>query len=524
MTTPRALRQSQIARRAQDVLEILDGNALFREAANAINRSFALEDRNWEQLLGGSDHDGLSLDSLKSISGEIREAMLKPTLAPLVNRGAQLRHSYVWSKGVKIPEAPKTTKPGPKSAETVAFERIGNPINQDNVFSSDAHEEMERALYSDGAFFLLGDKATKILRRVPLSEITGFISNPDFADEVWAWKRSWLSYQADGSTKTETAWYYTAECPQPADKRAAAIDSIPVDHGKEFLVKTVNRHVGWPLGIPDAVAIVAWAKLYAEFMKYGYVMNRALATIAFTATPQTKKQGEKSAVRLAGATGAGQAAIGANIAPVATAGRGYDFDAGRPLAAMAATSVQVSIVHLLSDPGAAGSSYGSASNLDLPTKRAIVSRQKSWVAYFERVLKWLGLEEPAVSFPSLEEPDFYREMQGLVLGWNSGLLHEDEVRARLLELLNIITDKQDAPAGVLLPNNEKSWERSDIDPNEEPGQTGSTAAPDQGRSKGTGKGRDSHDLDSMGESLSRLEIGQKLSQILEMLESSDSRK
>lgn len=513
MTPPR-LRQSPIARQAQDVVEILNESKMFREAAAEINRAFTLEDRDWEQMLGGVDHEGPTLDSIKAISAEVRQAMLKPSVAPLVNRGAQLRHSYVWSKGVKLPEPPTDAKPGPKGAEALAHEAIAHAVNQNNVFSGDAHEEMERALYSDGSFFLLGDKATRLLRRVPLTEITGFITNPDFADEVWAWRRSWKSHKADGSSTTEHAWYYVADCPEPVAKRPKKIDDDRVDGSKEFLVKSVNRHVGWPLGIPDAIAIVAWAKLYSEFMKYGYIMNRALATIAFTATPKTKTQGEKAAVRMASATGAGQTAIGANVSPVATAGKGYDFDAGRPLAALAATSVQVSIVHLLSDPGAAGSSYGSASNLDAPQARAIQVRQKSWARYLESVLKWLGLKDPEVSFPSLEDPDFYREMQGIILGWNSGVLHEEEVRTRLISLLNILTSKTEAPSGVMVPNNVNSILRPDVDGD---GSPSSTASPDQGTSKGTGKARDSHDLESASEAFNRLEISEKLERVLEAL-------
>lgn len=514
MTSPR-LRPSPITKQAQDVIEVLAESELFREAAASINRALQIEDEQWAMLVGGGDsYDGLTLDALKELSGSIREAMLK---SPIVGRGAHLRHSYTWSKGVKMPNtkpADYGTRSGPRSSKDKAHEAFLNPVNQHNVFSDIAHEEMERSLYSDGAFFLLGDLKTRTLRRVPLAEITAFITNPDFADEVWAWRRTWRSTNARGKTEVKNVWYYTDDCPAtPKERAKGQIQNDPVDHTKVFIVQAVNRQVGWPLGIPDAVSIIAWAKLYNEFLKYGYIMNRALATIAFKSTPASKTQGEKQAVRLASATGAGQAAIGGDLTAMPTAGRGYDFDAGRPIAAMVATGIQVSIVHLLSDPGAAGSSYGSASNLDLPTKRAIVSRQKSWALFLERVLRFIGIDEPVVTFPSLEEPDFYREIQALVYAWTTGLLHPDEIRARLLALLDIITDETGAPDGVMTPNNENSILRPDVDGDGsvEPGAT------TQGKNTGTGKARDSHDLDSMSESLSRLEISEKLGEILRLL-------
>jgi len=502
--------------RAQAVIEVIHENGELREAMSAAMRALKVEDENWTSAFSGDGYEGPSLEDIQRGAEEIRMAMVK---SPIIDRGAQLRHSYTWSKGVKLPK----TKPadygnrrGPKSRLDRAHEAFLDDINQRNIFSDVAHEEMERALYSDGNFFLLGDIASRTLRRVPLKEIAGFISNPDHNDEVWAWKRTWNSVDADGNSATKSAWYFTTDCPTPRKNRPKKIRGVDVDESKEFLVHSVNRQVGWPLGIPDAIAIIAWAKLYSEFMKYGYIMNRALASIAFKSDPKTKTQGEKQALRLASATGAGQTAIGANVTPLNSAGKGYDFDAGRPIAAMVATGVQVSIVHLLSDPGAAGSSYSAAESLDLPTRRAIAARQKSWSLFLERVLRWIGIDEPVVTFPPLVDPDFYREMQSIILGWNSGTLHVSEVRMRLIELLDIVTDETDAPEGVMLPNNEKSWRRGDIDPKDGPaGSTSSTASPDQGRGNGAGNAPTAHSLSMSG--FNDPQISEKLEQILELL-------
>lgn len=517
------LSPESVSERATSVLELIHENHELRESLSSLNRVLKLEDENWDRILGGAgaDYQGIPLADLQEISEEIRVAMVR---SPMVDRGAQLRHSYVWSKGLDIPDTmPQNygSRPGPKSAADRSHEAFLDPINKRYVFSSTAWEEMERAEYSDGNFFLLGDNKTKVLRRVPLSEITNFITNPDFSEEVWAWQRTWETVKPSGKTETVSAWYYTDDCPQPkAQRPKTQIQNVKVDHDKTMIVMSVNRMVGWPLGLPDAVAVVAWAKLYGEFLKYGYVMSRALASIAFKATSTTKTGSQNAAVQFASPQGAGATAVmgGANtLEAMPSAGKGYDFGSGRPIAAMVATGVQVSIVHLLSDPGAAGSSYGSASNLDLPTKRAVIARQQAWKAYFERVLKWIGIENPKVTFPSLEEPDFYREVQSILLGWSTGLLHIEEVRVRLLDLLTIHTTETKAPDGVMLPNNEHSILRPDVDGD---GTNTSTASPDQGRNSPAGSSGTNHITrnDTLGESLRQMETRDLLTKVLARLE------
>lgn len=473
---------------AHEALEMLSASPEAREAIGAVQRMLDAEDTHWSKVFGSLDQDGITLDEIKEISESIREAIIK---SPIIDRGAQLRHSYVWSKGVNFPEVgTDASKVGPK---TKLEKVLTNPINRRYFFDGTAHEELERGLYSDGNVFALVDKKEGTARRIPLSEMEDTIVNPDFAEEVWAWKRKWQSHDAQGGpAKEKSAWIYTSDCPLPMAKRPKGkIGDTPVDHSKTIVAISVNRQIGWPLGIPDAVAAVVWAKLYSDFLKHGYVMSRALASIAFRATVASKTGGDNASMKLASSQGAGQTVVqgAANtLTALPTAGRGYDFDSGRPVAAMVATAVQVSIVHLLSDPGAAGSSYGSASNLDLPTIRAIVSRQQTWAAFMVRLLDALGAPGQKVTFPSLEDPDFFREVQSVVSGWSTGLLHEDEVRGRLLTLLNIETDEKVAPEGVMLPNNRDSLPRADVDTDGQPSADGSNGSSTPGNDQGVGPG------------------------------------
>lgn len=523
MTTQRA---TAAENRINATLETIDSRADLRESATAVLNLLKVEDEGWESLFGADETDGLDLEELKERSEEIREAMVK---SPVMDRGAQLRHSYVWSKGINLPDLkPEAygTRNGPKSKDDRLYEAYLNPVNQRYVFSATAQEEMERALYSDGNFFLLGDNKTRLLRRVPLTEITGFVHNPDFKEEIWAWQRTWMRVKNDGTKVQQKRWYYTDDCPLPSTERASAIGDVPVDQESTILAHSVNRMVGWPLGIPDAIAVLAWAKLYSDFLKHGYVMSRALASIAFKAVASTQEGAKRSAAKAAAPAGAGRTSIvgqADGLQAMPTAGRGYDFSSGRPLAAMIATGVQVSIVHLLSDPGAAGSSYGSASNLDLPTKRAVVARQRSWISFFERVLSWLGANDPKITFPSLEEPDFYRMLQSLVLGWNTGNIRPKEMRLKLLELLDIITDDTTEVEGVLIPNNALSLQQTQKAMGTDDGQDTSSTSPNQGRSNGAGDADDDGDLrsgDNQGENLAtweRRELTERIGELLDVL-------
>jgi hypothetical protein len=489
------------AERATEIIQAWSSGAehtTLIEALASIDRALRLEDENWEHLYGATDSNtGFDLDQLLEISQSVRYAIAK---SPIVKRALRLRTSYTWSKGLNLPDtepAPETDedgkpKRGRKPAEhrekELAHARVTNPINQSNVFGDAAHEELESLAFADGQAFLLGDNRTREIRRIPLCDITGVVTHPDHPDEVWAFKRSWNSIDPSGRAKGMQRWYYLDTY---TGTKRTQIKNTTVDQTKTLLWQPFNRIGNWPLGIPDAVNVIAWAKLYSEFLKHGYVMSKALATFAFKATVPSKKSGENATLKLASATGAGQSAVvpgAGDLTAMPTAGKGYDFASGRALAAMVATGVEVSLIHLLSDPGAAGSSYGSASNLDLPTKRAIVSRQKLWAAFFKRILAYLGVPDAKVDFPTLEDPDFYRETQSLILGWSTGTLKPEEVRARLISLLNVGPMDMDVPDDILVPNTKGSFTATNPTPDAADGKTPKQAAAGgQGKSKGTGK-------------------------------------
>jgi len=121
-----------------------------------------------------------------------------------------------------------------------------------------------------------------------------------------------------------------------------------------------------------------------------------------------------------------------------------------------------------------------------------------------------------------------------VLAWNTGLFHEDEVRPIMARTTGIQLLHDTAPEGVLLPNNEASWQRADIDPKEDPNKTPEgTPSPDQGQKNGSGGQSDSTKKDlrrdavkneRLSDTKHRPDQERRLDRIEEMLEALLSKK
>lgn len=429
--------------------------------------------------------EGPSVDQLVKRANQIRVAV---TLNPHVKRGAKLRSSYVWSNELRYDNVPGVNGESVGKGVRDISGRVFDPINQRYVFSALGREEREMSLYTDGGYLLVGDEKSKQLRPIPLTQVSGLYTNDDDPSEVWAYRRLWYT---NGGKTPNVEWIFTDLF---KDKQTDAIiyNGVrePVNKTKTMIDGWVNTQPGWTLGFPDAGCIVEWAKIYSEFIKSGKVMTDAMARIWAVAKAQSAAGATQVAAKVAGATGYGKVAVGNDLAPLATAGKAYDFDAGRALISIVATGIEVSVVHLTSDPGASGSSYGSAATLDLPTRLAVEARRRWHEDYDERVLRWLGARNPVARFTPLEDgAELYRKVQATVLKWNTGLYSPEQIKAELEALIGNMRESE-IPEGVMIPNNMFSSARNDIDPALSVAPTMPTVpSPDQGVDNGTG----SHD-------------------------------
>lgn len=466
---PEATEPTEIIKEQKRTIDAL------QESLSDVKAMLAFEDRGWSLIAGlhTEEHlEGLDLDELKDISETIRPYLVADTL---IGRGANLHIGYVHAKGMQIDGVVRDTgKPGRKTALQSLYE---SPINQDSLFSSKAKEELQRARYSDGNVFLACNKKTQTVRRIPLNQIERVVTNPDFPEEIWRYLRKW--YPTDDKSNPQQKWYFTNRY---VGNRPRTItennESIPVAD-ETIIDARFNKQIGWPLGIPDAVAAMPWSAAYTEIITYGRVVSKSLASILYKITNKTAKGAQASGVKIAGMSGAGNAATmteGADLQAVQTAGKGYDFSSARPVAAMAAAALNVPNMELLSDSSAAGSSYGAAQSLTPSTKNAMRMMQEAWVSLYREVIDFMGISVPRIWFDSMDEVDEYRHSQAIKL--LSDALSDEEYRGLTLDLMNVSGDPNKIPETLKM--------RSVVPPTG--GAAAQQASPDQGQSNGTGGG------------------------------------
>lgn len=444
-----------------------------------------LDNVGWSEAFGYDD-EGPSLSQVKAMSKQIRNLMARNVW---VKQGWKLRSNYVNAGGMKLANVPGQNATG-RGRRADAWARVQDAQNQRVFFGSTAREEIEGALYSDSVALFVGDDSTYRLSAFPLNQLSADYRDPDDPSQVWALRRSWWSYPSGSSTPVEKAeWIFHN---WHIDKRTKTISyngkSEPVAQGKRVFGRPVNSLPGWAYGVPDAFSGIAWARQYREVLLNGKTMTDALASVAYKVINKSRAGAQNAGVRIAGNTSAGTVANlveGQDMAPMNTAGKGYDFDSARPVLAAFAAGIGVSVVAVSSDPGAAGSSYGSAATLDLPTRLMAEVRRQYHVDTTKEVLAWMGAPDADVLFDPIQDwSEILRAMQALIAKWNTGLYGEEEMKTDIEDVFGRY-DIGTIPEGVLLPNNENSLPRKDIDLDGSV-HAGAGASPGQGQSTGTG--------------------------------------
>lgn len=461
------------------VSELSDDNGELRESLASVSQMLAYEDRGWTKIIGAVDDEGIDLDELKEASAKIREMIVTN---PTIKQGANLRSTYVWSKGVRL--GGFQTGRGRTNVQNL----IDQPVNQANVFGAEAQEALERAAFSEGNIILLGDNRTKELRAIPLTEISDVLRNPNFSSEVWAYRRTWVDYSGTQPVP-RVKWYYTDTYTGPkGQSKTYNGKREQFDNSYTIINQHFNTQIGWAWGVPDALPVIAYARLYRDSVLNGYRVSEAMAAILFKATAKSKAGVQDTGLKLSQARGAGNTAVmsdGNDMNALSTSGKAYDYSALTPLAALVSAGLGISTTALTTNAADAGGSYGSAASLDLPTRLTMESRQSVWKSFYVRVLKWMGVQNPTVEFESLlEGQDLLRAMQAVQLLWNSGLYSPTEAKEKFEAIQGVSSGNVPDPyRNVLVPNNKDSVARSDID-TDVPGTASSGNG--QGQSTGTG--------------------------------------
>ena len=445
--------------------EFLSDNELLRESYSRMaDTLLRIEDEGWSVIgLGEADVDAFTLENLHALSVKLVE---KTDANPLLKRGLGLRTSYVFGRGLEFTNISST--------------RVQNLIddvnNQAALFSYDACVMNERSNFTSGQFFILGDVASKRLQRISFAEITAWVTDPDDSDSLRFVRRSWSSMGLDGKATVKHVWYpvdtYTGNV------NVGAIQGQPVDLSKVMIPFIVNRRIGTVWGIPDSFAAYPWAHAYNEYLKDGSRILKSLAMFAWQLKSKTRGGATTAAASIAVPQAAGSMAItGADmeLASLPRTSNSVDLGNGRPLAAMVASALEVSVVTLMSDPGTSGA-YGVAETLDVPTLKAMQSRQQSWEAYFKRVFRFFGDKNAQVKWPKMESESSFRKLQSLALAKESMALWPDEFRAAVLDELDVVALRDSVPEDA----------QSDVSNSSD----NSSAVPSQGNSGSVGSMQD----------------------------------
>jgi hypothetical protein len=402
-----------------------DYSALVESYNNMAQALLSIEDEGWS-LLGVQNHvgDAFTIEQLQTLAEKLTE---KTDGNPLLKRGFGLRTSYIFGRGLQIEEF----------ASRRIEQLVNSPANQNALFSAEAMIINERSNFTAGQFFILGDNVTKQLQRIPFKEITGWVSDPDNIESIRFIRRSWSRMDIDGKTNTIHEWY-------PVDGyevgvRVQVIQNQRVNYGKTMFPFMVNKRAGNPWGVPDCFAAYPWAYAYNEYLKDGSRILKSLSMFAWQLKSKTKTGATAAAATIATPQSAGSTAVlGADmeLASLPRTSNSVDLGNGKPLAAMVAAALEVSVVALMSDPGTSGA-YGVAQTLDIPTTKAMQARQRLWELYLDRIMRFFGQKETAIKWPKMETESSYRMVQSLALAYEAGAIWQDEMRAAVMDELDV---------------------------------------------------------------------------------------
>ncbi|MDL5351207.1 hypothetical protein [Microbacterium sp. zg-YB36] len=462
-------------------------SSIIKEGLDNVRAMLAREDQGWEIFSGGNGRaeEGLTLNDLKAWAAKIHES----AQVGWMKQGYMLRSTYIWQGGIHYDKIPSESRGRGVNVQ----DKIDDPLNQRAFFSSQAHMRREKRLYAEGLALWVGNDATKDLKVVPLDQVTGTLSDPDDESIIYAYKREWTHRKPDGEYEPMKRWYFVDTYKHlQTEHITVGGTNETVETGWTAFDMHANSTDGWKFGIPDALGAWIWNNFAKQLYMDGLDVSEAMASIVYLASGKTNAGAQNAANQFATATGAGGAAVvgaGNTLSAMSTAGKAFDFSQAREIIAVIATNLSVSNIALTSNPGDAGSSYGSAATLDLPVRLAMQVRRDEHVDLDLRVLRWMAGKNAGKDIQVYFQPyddgaEVYRRLQAITLPWLQGVITDDKYKELAAGVLGL-PDLGTTPDGVLIPNNIASMARRDIDKDGHGG-TGSTSAPTQGRSSGLG--------------------------------------
>lgn len=390
------------------------------------SRALELENVGWKLISGyDQDDEGIDFETLKELSEKLREMA---ATNPLHVRGAQLRHAYIFGRGMSFQNV---TQPRVKKA-------LDDPHNKAVLFSVAAYETNNLALFTDGNLIVLRNEKTNRFTSVPIGQITAVRLDPDDNSVIQYIRRQWSS---NGNDKV--LWY-----PLSRFKKSDGIQKTitlrggktePVSQDTVAYHKPSKRFTGWTWGIPDSLAAMIWSVAYSGYLQDNSKLVHALSKFAWAITSKSTAGADKVAAKVETPGVGGSAILGEGnaLGSVGVPSAQVNMNNGQPLAALVAASFGVPVIALLSSPGATGGSYGAAQTLDEPTIHGFEAEQDAWKDFYAEIVSDLGAKGVVVEFPNIQNDPAYRQIASIGQGVELGVLHRDEGRAGFLNILDV---------------------------------------------------------------------------------------
>jgi len=382
-------------------------NLLLEESVADLELS--LEDRGWARLTTGV-RDEFTPHGRRVMADVCRSMAIAN---PLIKRGLQVRIGYIWGQGVEI--RGKAAEDAGQDVNAVVQAFLDD--NRRSLTGSQPQEELERALGTDGnvilACFTSPLTGRVQVRSTPFEEITEIICNPEDRDDPWFYVREWVEEVVEagyGGTRTrrQRRKAYHPDLAYRPTVRPRSINGCEVRWDAPMLHVPVNRFDGWKFGVPDVYCSVAFARMYKDFLVDWALVVKSLSKFTWRQAGGDKGRAARAAAKLkanaaatnaaarpvapaAAAAGVGQAVVASDnqtFEAISKSGATIDADSGRPLAAMTAAGLGVSVVTLLADPGVTGA-RAVAETLDLPTVLEMGMRRLLWQAKLTELIEYV---------------------------------------------------------------------------------------------------------------------------------------
>ena len=403
----------------------------YDEAAAAILRMRS-EDVGFNLLGQVSKTDGFSLGVVKDVA---KKAEVQQVGNPLLKQGFQLRFNPIFSRGFTLEGEVKPR-----------FERkLASITVRETLFTAEAHETLERSCFNVGNLFVIYNRATGDMMRVPFEEITNRAVDPDFPARTayYLWTHTRTDF--DGKTSPINEWIPVVEWVQSGKDQVDKIGQHEVNHGWTMVDMRVNVPTTGHWGIPDSFAALPYAWAYSEYIRDAASLLKAYNLIAWRIVGKSKNQAQAAGVTMAANRRTGGTAAmtaGTQFDAMPKAGL-IDMDDGRALAAMVASALNVPTTALLAT--VSGSVAAAVQSLDGPTVAMARSRQERWATFYERIFAAMGIDGLTINFPKITEDPIHRQISSLATARATGALWADEYREAVLEALSVKSQHPDAP-------------------------------------------------------------------------------